>query len=426
MFAPLALTQVALPALQADRRRHRRLRHLRRRGRGLRRLGRVRLGESRPGSHRRRPRRRAPGDAGVRVRSRRHAHRDAPGRLPRRGHLRPARSRETVVPACCGCSTSARQRPLPRRGRCSPRPDDSGRDTRDHPAARARRDRATRAAGAGPGRGPAAGRRAGPDGPHTRFRELRRSCSRRPDGGEHLGHPGRRRGRPAGRRPAGHGARLPPRSPDGDDWVVELRTPRRGRTRSTMPRAGRTAPAAARRDGRAAGRPPGPVPRVGSRLWLAHVPVEGGVPGGWSGYGRPISYGDLRDRWPLAAYQTVFADEPGSAEMPSAGRPFTAELCSPSRSPRRGRRADLTLHTGVSSPEAGEPPPAEWYRGPGRHRAAGERRPAPRGGRVIAVGTTVDPGAGDAQPKRADGSPRPRLDRAGARTRTARRASSTG
>ena len=43
-------------------------------------------------------------------------------------------------------------------------------------------------------------------------------------------------------------------------------------------------------------------------------------------HGQPIRYGYVPEPWPLDAYQTVFALEPGSAEMPSAGRPFTAEL----------------------------------------------------------------------------------------------------
>ena len=43
-------------------------------------------------------------------------------------------------------------------------------------------------------------------------------------------------------------------------------------------------------------------------------------------HGHPIRYGYVPEDWPLSAYQTVYATVPGSAEMPSAGRPFTAEL----------------------------------------------------------------------------------------------------
>ena len=85
--------------------------------------------------------------------------------------------------------------------------------------------------------------------------------------------------------------------------------------------------------------------------------------------GRPITYGHLRGRPPLAAYQTMFARDPGSAEMPSAGRPFTSRVLA--ELARRGVQvAEVTLHTGVSSIEAGEAPPAEWYRVPDTPRTA--------------------------------------------------------
>ena len=124
-----------------------------------------------------------------------------------------------------------------------------------------------------------------------------------------------------------------------------------------------------------------------SRLWRARIPVEGGLPGWLDRVGRPITYGYLRSRPALPAYQTIFARDPGSAEMPSAGRPFSARVLADLA--RRGiGRAEVTLHAGVSSTEAGEPPPAEWYRVPDEtaRRVAATRA---RGGRVIAVGTTV-------------------------------------
>ena len=40
-------------------------------------------------------------------------------------------------------------------------------------------------------------------------------------------------------------------------------------------------------------------------------------------HGAPIRYSYVRRPWPIEAYQTVFATRPGSAEMPSASRPFT-------------------------------------------------------------------------------------------------------
>ncbi|HEY7009185.1 MAG TPA: S-adenosylmethionine:tRNA ribosyltransferase-isomerase, partial [Jatrophihabitantaceae bacterium] len=92
-------------------------------------------------------------------------------------------------------------------------------------------------------------------------------------------------------------------------------------------------------------------------------------------------------RYSAAAYQTVFAREPGSAEMPSAGRPFTAALVTELVS-RGIVVAPILLHTGVSSQDAGEPPQPERFRVP---------EPTARlvnltrawGNRVVAVGTTV-------------------------------------
>jgi S-adenosylmethionine:tRNA ribosyltransferase-isomerase len=127
--------------------------------------------------------------------------------------------------------------------------------------------------------------------------------------------------------------------------------------------------------------------RRGQRLWRALVDLPDGVPPFLARHGRPIRYGYVPRPWPLSAYQTVFATEPGSAEMPSAGRPFTAALVA--RLVAAGvALAPVVLHTGVSSPEAWEPPLPERFRVPGptveqvelAHRS---------GSRVIAVGTTV-------------------------------------
>ena len=72
-------------------------------------------------------------------------------------------------------------------------------------------------------------------------------------------------------------------------------------------------------------------------------------------------------------YQTVFATEPGSAEMPSAGRPFTPELVT--RLISQGVQiAPLLLHTGVASLENHEPPYEEFYRVPARHGRTCQRR----------------------------------------------------
>ncbi|MFL6238597.1 MAG: S-adenosylmethionine:tRNA ribosyltransferase-isomerase [Actinomycetes bacterium] len=123
--------------------------------------------------------------------------------------------------------------------------------------------------------------------------------------------------------------------------------------------------------------------RFAQALLIAEGPVEGFL----ARFGRPITYSYVRDRWPLSAYQTVFAREPGSAEMPSAGRPFTAELVTDLVT-AGVVVAPIVLHTSVSSPEAHEPPVAERFRVPeGTARVVNSARRA--GGRVVAVGTTV-------------------------------------
>jgi S-adenosylmethionine:tRNA ribosyltransferase-isomerase len=121
------------------------------------------------------------------------------------------------------------------------------------------------------------------------------------------------------------------------------------------------------------------------RLWraAASVPVTGLL----AAKGRPIRYGYVPRAWPLSDYQTVFAHEPGSAEMPSAARPFTSSLVT--RLVTDGVLfAPLLLHTGVSSPEAAEPPQAERFR-VSATTAALVSWVRERGGRVIAVGTTA-------------------------------------
>jgi S-adenosylmethionine:tRNA ribosyltransferase-isomerase len=123
------------------------------------------------------------------------------------------------------------------------------------------------------------------------------------------------------------------------------------------------------------------------RLTLAHLDGGGPVHSYLAEHGEPIRYGYVSDPLPLDAYQTVYATTPGSAEMPSAGRPFTAELIV-ALIARGIQVAPLTLHTGVSSPERHEPPFPEQYEVPeATARAVESTRAA--GGRVIAVGTTV-------------------------------------
>jgi S-adenosylmethionine:tRNA ribosyltransferase-isomerase len=125
----------------------------------------------------------------------------------------------------------------------------------------------------------------------------------------------------------------------------------------------------------------------GSRLMLAHLHSSETVVDLLTHYGEPIRYGYVPRPWPLDAYQNVYARTPGSAEMPSAGRPLTHRLIS-ELSTRGIAVAPITLHTGVSSPERHEPPFPEEFEVPEpTARLVNMTRAA--GGRVIAVGTTV-------------------------------------
>ncbi|HMJ95050.1 MAG TPA: S-adenosylmethionine:tRNA ribosyltransferase-isomerase [Thermoleophilaceae bacterium] len=104
-------------------------------------------------------------------------------------------------------------------------------------------------------------------------------------------------------------------------------------------------------------------------------------------HGQPIRYRHMPREWPIDAYQTVFALDPGSAEMPSAARPFTGELVA-ELAARGVLFAPVTLHAGVSSLELGESPYPECYRVPAET-ARLVNTVRGWGGRVIAVGTTV-------------------------------------
>jgi S-adenosylmethionine:tRNA ribosyltransferase-isomerase len=126
---------------------------------------------------------------------------------------------------------------------------------------------------------------------------------------------------------------------------------------------------------------------VGNRLWRGRVSASQGLSTYLREHARPISYGYLNGSFPISAYQTIFALCPGSAEMPSAARPFSAELVA--RLVARGVIfAPITLHTGLSSQDAGEAPQPEWFEvsETTAHLVNSTRA---RGGRVIAVGTTA-------------------------------------
>ncbi|MDQ0990116.1 S-adenosylmethionine:tRNA ribosyltransferase-isomerase [Streptomyces sp. V3I7] len=185
----------------------------------------------------------------------------------------------------------------------------------------------------------------------------------------------------------------------GDDgrWAVELRNPDgcgttraragvRAETEVWLPGGGRLVLEA-------------PLSARGERLWWARV-SGAEVTELLREHGRPIRYSYTERDQPLSAYQTVFAlpspDGAGSAEMPSAARPFTPRLVAELVSRGVGF-APITLHTGVASAEAHEPPYPERFVVPEAsarlvnavRAARGGRRPGERDGRVVAVGTTA-------------------------------------
>lgn len=169
----------------------------------------------------------------------------------------------------------------------------------------------------------------------------------------------------------------------GGEWLVELRRPQ-GRT--TVPFRQSVA-------GEILSLPEGGRVRLQTarsphqRLWEAEVDLPEPVEVYLAKHGKPIRYEYVEREWPLSYYQTVYATERGSAEMPSAGRAFTPELLT--RLVARGVQvAPLILHTGVASLEADEQPYEEYYRVPAPTAWLVNETRA-HGNRVVAVGTTV-------------------------------------
>ena len=213
-----------------------------------------------------------------------------------------------------------------------------------------------------------------PEGGDAWLVELRRDGRRVTDGrpGERLSLPGG-----AGITLTGtEGLALRPRSPGTDD--LSPRSSLHTRGIGTPGDRGPGPPSLPGRDGG-----PGPV----SRLWVARLELGGPVMDYLARHGAPITYAHDPVPRPLSEHQTIFSRVPGSAEMPSAGRPFTHRTLH-ALAARGVGVAGLVLHTGVSSLERGERPYPERYAVPP---ATAARVNATRraGGRVIAVGTTV-------------------------------------
>jgi S-adenosylmethionine:tRNA ribosyltransferase-isomerase len=168
---------------------------------------------------------------------------------------------------------------------------------------------------------------------------------------------------------------------DDGSWVVELRQPANDGPSTPVPGEVLALP------GGVSLRIVAPYPAGQTRLWRAQPSPAVDRVAYLAEWGRPIRYRYVRGSWPIDALQNVYATHPGSAEMPSAGRPLTASLLV--RLMAAGVVvAPLVLHTGVASQEKHEPPQPEEYAVPAATaRLVGSTRAAGR--RVVAVGTTV-------------------------------------
>jgi S-adenosylmethionine:tRNA ribosyltransferase-isomerase len=130
-----------------------------------------------------------------------------------------------------------------------------------------------------------------------------------------------------------------------------------------------------------------PVDPQRPRLWYAAFDLRKPMNEYLAEHGEPIRYGYVHERFPLRDYQTIFANEPGSAEMPSAARPFSPRVVN-ALFERGVEIAKITLHCGVASFEAPERPGTERY-AVSAQTAAAVNRARREGRRIIAVGTTA-------------------------------------
>ncbi|HYZ16214.1 MAG TPA: S-adenosylmethionine:tRNA ribosyltransferase-isomerase [Candidatus Acidoferrum sp.] len=159
-----------------------------------------------------------------------------------------------------------------------------------------------------------------------------------------------------------------------DLWVAEPREPVAAGERVTLAAGGSATFLA-------------PLDHRHPRLWYTAIDVNEPIDDFIAAHGSPVRYRYIMDELPLAEYQTIFARVPGSAEMPSAGRPFSPEVVDALHD-RGIALVAITLHTGVSSQERHERPFRERFAVSARTASAvnAARR---RGGRIVAVGTTV-------------------------------------
>jgi len=141
-----------------------------------------------------------------------------------------------------------------------------------------------------------------------------------------------------------------------------------------------------------------PSDPVHPRLWYTWFQLPVAMHAYLDRYGQPIRYGYVTEHFPISDYQTIFAKQPGSAEMPSAARPFTPRVVHALHE-RGVEIAPVTLHCGVASFEAPELPASERYSvSPQAAAAVNAARREHR--RVIAVGMTALRAIESATPQR--------------------------
>jgi S-adenosylmethionine:tRNA ribosyltransferase-isomerase len=192
-------------------------------------------------------------------------------------------------------------------------------------------------------------------------------------------------------------AAVPAISPRGEELVLHFSSPHPQDERlwvvePRLPAGLGTAPFRSLRSGDRLALPGGAAidvrePYLGGRLWAARPRIVGSVEGYLGRRGGPIRYAYAAGEWGIGAYQTIFGIEPGSAEMPSAARPFTPRTLA-ALAARGVQVVPVVLHCGVSSLEGGESPlPERFAVSP----AAAARVNGVRGsgGRVVAIGTTA-------------------------------------
>ena len=126
--------------------------------------------------------------------------------------------------------------------------------------------------------------------------------------------------------------------------------------------------------------------RGSSRLWVVDLRLPVTLPAYLAQHGRAPRPPGVDADWPLDAYQTCFAREPGSTAMASAARALTPELLRDLVA-SNVLVAPLLLHTSGVIGDDDRPLPEPYHVPAVTARLVNETRAA--GGRVIAVGTTV-------------------------------------